>query len=718
MSENSRAPRRGALTVAVAVALTATLGLGSSAGSAPDSGSAPNRDFTEARSAQGQSDYYVVTFKDPPTASYAGGIEDLKATKPARGEKLNTRSEEARAYAEHLKSEHANYRAFLNSKAARAEVLAEYVFAANALAVKANGVKPEKLKEGPGVRYVTPSWLYRPAMNDSVELISADDVWPTQGGRSNAGSGVKVAIIDTGIDDTHDFFACKEIEHHGPYASGVSGFGPDIVFDHGTHVAGTVAGCEITLTDGPITGPISGVAPGAELHDYNVFPGFGGGFVAFGGSAFSHDICEAIEDSVDDGMDVINMSLGGAVQGPNDFLAECTQAAVDGGLVAAVAAGNSGPGDSTVESPGSAAGSLTAGATTNSHLVGIAATFTSASGADTYLAAAGDFDPFAETKATGQGVVDWADAAGGDTLACTAASDPSAVTGKIVLISRGACTFTTKVRNAENAGAFGVIVYNNAPGPATAMAHDGTDPFPAIPAVMISQDDGADAISKLPSTATIDGSNPQEFPAEADILAGFSSRGPTPFTYLIKPDVTAPGVNIYSSVFDNEFAMFQGTSMATPHLAGTAALILNAHPDWSPADVKSAMVNTADRPAPLSGLSPLERGGGRVNAAAAVSVPTRFDPASVSFGFWNGNQSVGGSVTVAVSGASCGAPTVTYGSDPIPVAASLSGDTLTVALNGGRAAASGDYYGDVVLTCGGTELAIPWWTRIDRNGKP
>ena len=706
--------RRGTW-VALAGALVALV-----ASSLASAAYAPNRDFTEARSAQTQSEYYVVVFKDPPAASYTGGIKGLKATKPARGEQLNPRAKEVRAYADYLKGVHANYHAYLNSKAAGAEVVAEYALAANAVAIKANGANPETLKQGPGVKSVDASWLYRPAMNDSVELISADDVWPSQGGRSNAGSGVKVGIIDTGIDESHDFFDCKGDIPNKVYASGGDPppFDlPTIVFDHGTHVAGTVAGCVITLTEGPILGPISGVAPGADLYDYNVFPGFGAGFIAFGGSAFSHDLCEAIEDSLVDGMDVINMSLGGSVQGPHDFLAECTQGAVDAGLVSAVAAGNEGPGDMTASSPGSAAGALTAGATTNSHLVGIVAELTSGSGVDAYLAAAGDFDPFADTKATGQDVVNWTDT-GGAATACSAAPNPAAVAGKIALISRGVCTFTTKVRNAETAGAYGVIVYNNAPGSAVGMAHDGTDPFPAIPAVMISQADGADALSKLPSTAVIDGSNPQEFPAEADVLAGFSSRGPTPFTYLIKPDVTAPGVNIYSSVFNNEFAMFQGTSMATPHLAGTAALLLNAHPLWSPADVKSAMVNTADRPATLSGLSPLARGGGRVNADAAVDSPTRFDPASVSFGFWNGNKPVEASLNVSSSGASCVISAITGTTPDLSVTGSFSGSTLTVSVSGGRAAGSGDYHGDIVLSCAGTELKIPWWTRIDRNGKP
>jgi minor extracellular serine protease Vpr len=682
-------------------------------------------DFTEAPTVGTQSEYAIVVLRDPPAAAYAGGIGDLRRTRPVRGQKLDPRAPEVRAYVAHLRAAQAEYRGWLASRARDAEVVRDYALAANAVAVKLNGTRAETLSQGPGVRRVTGSWVYRPAMNASVDLIRASDVWPSLGGRENAGTGIKVGIIDSGIDVSHEFFACKGEIPAKTYASGGNPppFGlPTLVNDHGTHVAGTVAGC---VVDEPIVGQISGVAPGAELYDYNVFPGFGAGFIAFGGSAFSHDICAAIEDSLADGMDVINMSLGGTVQGPHDFLAECTDAAVAAGVVAAVAAGNEGPGDGTASSPGSAPGALTAGATTNSHVIGILAEVTSAAGTAEYLAAAGDFDPFAATPATGEELANWADT-GGAVTACSAAPNAAPVHGKIVLISRGDCTFTTKVRNAQNAGAFGVIVYNNVDGPPTAMGHDGTSPAPTIPAVMISRDDGVDALANLPSTAVIDGSSPQEFPAEADVLAGFSSRGPTPFTSLIKPDLTAPGVNVYSSVFDGAFASFQGTSMASPHLAGAAALLLAANSDWGPADVKSALVTTADRPATLESLSPLARGGGRANVAAAAAAPVTVDPASVSFGFWSGNGPVSASQALDVrdvgAASTCDAPVVTHAGAPGALVA-VSGDapgTLTVTLSGGRSnqTPSGDYHGDIELTCDGTTLRIPWWTRIDRKGRP
>jgi minor extracellular serine protease Vpr len=715
--------RRLGLTLATLVAVLTLVG------SAFAAGGIPRRDFTEPSSADdGEVGYAIVTLSDPAAASYTGGISGLKATKPAHGKKLNTRGKAVRAYQAHLAERHASYRSFLARQAPQSKIVSEYFYALNGFAVQLNGASLKSLSNGPGVGRVVRSWLYHPTMNVSTGLIDADEVWPEAGGRENAGTGIKVGVIDTGIVDTLPFFTeCKDGDGdgvadipHKVYFSGKAGDPSDtIVEDHGSHVSGTVAGCVIELTEGPITGPISGVAPAAELWDYNVFPGYGAGFIAFDGSAFSHDIAEALEDTIVDGMDVVNMSLGGTVQGPHDLLAEAVDATVDAGLVVAVAAGNSGPGDMTVESPGSAPGALTAGASTNPHFIGIPVTVEGT----TYGAAVGDFNSF-DVVSADYTVTTPADG-------CTAISED--LTGMIALIDRGACTFTTKIRNAENAGAVGALVVNNVAGDPVAMAHDGSDPFPEIPAVMLSQEDGNGI--KPSGTATVDGTVETEFITDnADILAGFSSMGPTPFTYLIKPDLTAPGVNVYSSVFDGEFAMFQGTSMATPHLAGASALLLQLHPGWSPADVKSAMVNNAARVVTDSATGTVDpgvlaRGGGRLDLDAADDTPLTQDPASASFGFHNGNQVVNGSVDILVSNVSgsnqscsltvTGPTMVTASTDAISLGAGES-TTVTLLLDAGGAGetGTGDYDGDLEIDCAGTVLRVPWWTRIDRNGKP
>lgn len=658
-------------------------------------------------------DYVMVALPSPAAASYVGGIPGLARTKPERG-RLDTSSPAYAAYRRHLDNEHANFRASLTRVAPGAEIVREYHNVLNGFAIKLNGNSMATVSRAQGATRVDRSWLYQPTMNVSPYLINADDVWTTLGGQASAGAGIKVGVIDTGIDDTHVFFDCKGDITHKVYVSGEGTelFGELLVFDHGTHVAGTIAGCVYPGADAEpieVSGNLSGVAPGAALYDYNVFPGFGAGFIAFGGSAFSHDIAAAIEDALVDGMDVVNMSLGGGVQGPHDFLADASNAAVDAGMVVVVAAGNSGPGDSTVESPGSAANVITAGASTNSHLGGVPVTV----GGSTYVGAAGDFGPYGAV--TSGDLQDW----GG--TACTAGAEGS-FTGKIALINRGACTFTTKIRNAQNAGAIGVIVVNQLEGPAVSMAHDGTEPKPTIVAVMVSKVDGAAIRAGGLGTATIGGSA-EEFPAEANVLAGFSSRGPTPFTYLIKPDVVAPGVNIYSSVFENQFAFFQGTSMATPHVTGSVALLLASNGGWGPTEVKSALVNTANGGV-LTGLpadraTPLQIGGGLVDLALANLTDTFLYPSSASFGLWNGNRAANTTLTIEVTGdTSC---TVSLAGDGGGVvSATYASDTITLTLNGGKAGqlGSGDYWGDVIVDCGDDLLHAPWFVRIDRQGKP
>jgi minor extracellular serine protease Vpr len=318
------------------------------------------------------------------------------------------------------------------------------------------------------------------------------------------------------------------------------------------------------------------------------------------------------------------------------------------------------------------------------------------------------------------------------------------LTGKIGLINRGVCTFSTKIRNAQTAGASGALIVNSVAGDPIAMGQDGTPGQPTIPAAMLSKTDG-NAI-KPSGTVSIDGSSPSEFvTANADILAGFSSHGPTPFTYLIKPDVCAPGVNVYSSVFDDtfpdgfdnlryDFALFQGTSMSTPHTAGSAALLLAAHPGWTPADVRSALVNAAARVVTDSSTGTVDpgvlaRGGGRVDLVAATATPLTLDPATASFGFVGGNRMANATVAVSVHNISGSARSCTVSvTGPSIVSASPStltmnsGDTatLTVTLDAGKAnlTTSGDYDGDVVVSTGATVLKVPWFVRIDRNNKP
>jgi minor extracellular serine protease Vpr len=671
---------------------------------------------TDATYLSGTSDYVFVELSSLPTAAAPG-------LSRGRSGKLNLQATDVRNYRANLAQERKALKDWARSNAPRASVVREYDIVLNAVAVKLNGTRRDTLAAAPGVTLVAESALYHPIMNRSVGLINADDVWARGGGPANAGAGIKVGIIDTGIKESHAFFAAGQVVVERVYCSGCPGVQNDDMWsDHGTHVAGTVAGQfgrTATVEGVAITG-MSGVAPAAKLGDYNVFPAAGGGFIAFGGSAFSHDIAAALEDAVLDGMDVVNMSIGGGVQGPHDALAEATNNTVAAGVVAAVAAGNEGPGDSTVSSPGSAERALTAGASTNPHFVGIAVTVSGV----TRGAAIGDFNNFDPAITAAYTVTTPANG-------CTPIT--TTLTGKIALIDRGVCTFTTKIRNAQTAGAVGVLVANNVAGDPTAMAHDGTDPFPTIPAAMLSKNDGT-AI-KPSGTATVNGTVKQEFvTTNADIIAGFSSRGPSPFNFLIKPDITAPGVNVLSSTFDlsegtvgaDTWSFFQGTSMATPHVAGAAALLRWRHPDWTPDQVKSALVTTAKRPVwdHVNGTAPtgvLTRGGGRIDVAAADGANATFAPASVSFGFHQGGGSAISVSRTVTHTAGSSATIVVAPANPtagLNISITRSGGSFTATLTATKDVASGDYTGDIVVTTGGQTHRLPYWVRIDRKGKP
>jgi minor extracellular serine protease Vpr len=225
--------------------------------------------------------------------------------------------------------------------------------------------------------------------------------------------------------------------------------------------------------------------------------------------------------------------------------------------------------------------------------------------------------------------------------ACTAL--PS-MTGQIAVVSRGTCTFLVKVRNAQAAGAKAVLVVNNAAGDPTAMGTDTSPDQPTIAAYMVAKDVGPQLIAANAKAAKISAALAYFQTANADIMAGFSSQGPTDVDFRIKPDVVAPGVNVLSSIPGTFckpgpcFAFFQGTSMASPHLAGSAAIVRQQHPTWSAADVRSAIVNTAARRV----LKDATRGAlqddvningaGLENLEAAVSAAVALDPVSVSFG--------------------------------------------------------------------------------------
>ncbi len=599
----------------------------------------------------------IVQLKGDPISIHS-------ATKPARGKKIDFNSNTVRSVRAQLSAGRNEFKRWLRANAPKAKVTSEYDVSLNAVAVQLNGTPLETITAAPMVQAAQYNALYYPNLSQSYQVINASGAWTEAGGRAMAGAGVKIGDIDTGIDNTHPFFdptgftfppgfpkcdAADSNSHHQDqdckYVSpkvivakvfynknNQTNFDAQAIQDHGSHTAGIAAGifnpALHAVVQGVSIGDMSGMAPGAFLGNYNVFPGD----VT---NARSEDILNAVDAAVADGMDVLNLSLGGGYHGNNDLLSIGLDNAVDAGVVVAVAAGNSGPGPNTLESPGRARKVITVAASTNQHFVGQPFTYP-AGGGTTIGAAVGDFAPLPamsfnlfDTHSDGCGSV-----------------DPGA-SGNVAIIDRGTCSFSQKVANAKAAGAIGALIINNVAGDPISMARTpGFDDN--LPAVMIGKNEGAALRAANPPNASASATFQEFITPNKDILAGFSGQGPTNVDLAIKPDVTSVGVNVLSSITcvgkgpgcpgdGSGWAFFQGTSMSTPHIAGSAAVLRNLHPTWPPAQIKSALVNRADLVIKdaITGthdVGPTAQGAGRENLSVAADGTTWMDPVSASFG--------------------------------------------------------------------------------------
>src|SRR5437764_14258665 len=366
-------------------------------------------------------------FKKQPALDKTSVIVQLKgdpvsknsSTKLAQGKKIDFKSTPVKSYRAQLSALRNDFKQWLHTYAPNAKVTSEYDISLITVAVQLTGTSVETIKGAPMVQSVEYNALYHAVLSESHKIISADSVWSAAGGRKHAGAGIKIGDIDSGIDETHPFFdpsgfsyppgfpKCdaadsathkvdQSCEHVSPKIivakvfynkAAVSGFDAAAIGDHGTHTAGIAAGVtgKTAVVNSVSISDMSGVAPGAWLGNYNVFPND----IA---NARSEDILNAVDAAIADGMDVLNLSLGGSYHGNNDLLAMGLDNAVDAGLVVAVAAGNSGPGPGTLESPGRARKIITVGADTNHHFVGQPFTYP-AGGGTTIGAAVGDFPP-------------------------------------------------------------------------------------------------------------------------------------------------------------------------------------------------------------------------------------------------------------------------------------------------------------------------------------
>jgi subtilisin family serine protease len=656
-------------------------------------------------------------------------------TRPQQGKKIDFDNSTVKSERARLSALRNDFKAWLRANAPKARVSGEYDISLNAVAVQLNGTALATLRRAPMVTRVELQGLYYPTIDDpDLAIIKATQAWQAGGGPASAGEGIKIAIVDSGIDIRHPCFAdagyasqsqlgdrrftnnkviaAKVFNNKTPQQNWTA----EAIDSHGTHVAGTAACNHLTpatFNGVDIPYDMSGVAPRALLGNYNVFPGETG-------SARSEDIMNALESAYADGFDIANMSLGGGANGMQDLLTVAVDNLDQANMVVAVAAGNSGPGHFTIESPGSAARALTAGSSTVPHFVGAPVTV----GGTTYGAASGDFAVVESDLTAPLAVVT------GTTNGLSNACTPLNVTlsGAIALVSRGVCAFSVKIRNAQSAGAIAVLVANNQQGDPIAMATDGTPNQPTIPAYMVSLGTGQALLGSNGAATTIGANQAYFLTSNVDFMAGSSGQGPTDVDFRIKPDVVAPGVNVLSSIpvsfcaGEPCFAFFNGTSMATPHLAGSAAIVRWLHPQLDASEVRSAIVNTSDQgvlktfDTGVVVTDPQVGGSGRDNLLSAVNARAALDPVSVSFGSVPSGSGQTRTVNVEVTNLGAAATfTLSVGAGSGGVAFSVSpasltlgnGETGTVAVSmtATKGAPLGDRSAVLSLAAGGAQVA-------------
>jgi subtilisin family serine protease len=660
------------------------------AGLAPAASAAP-------APAAGHATKFIVQLDAPPLAAYTGGIQGYSATSPqATGGRLDLQSPAARRYAALLDAR--GRQALAQTSTPSESVIHQYRVAFPGFSARLTPVQATDMARIPGVLHVWPAdqlahpletvpapgpQAAGPPADGAAFLHLADGIWKRLGGPENAGAGVIVGVIDTGIYPEHPSFADQPETNGrrnyigGPYAPPkvwngaceggegfaasscnnkligaryfVEAFGRDNVNEgeflsprdsngHGSHTASTAAGnygVDPTIAGSDLgVDLISGIAPRAYVAVYKVcWTGKNdpANPVVQPVGCSVPDILAAVDRAIADGVDVINFSVGSASSLPVDPLALAFRAASDAGIFVSAAAGNGGPGSQTIGSPAGAPWVTTVAASTMGRTFHATRTVTDLAGTvpplhieDAISTGSLPPTPLVDAKRVpAPGVPDT------DAELCFPNSlDPAAVAGKAVLCRRGTNPLVEKGQVVQKAGGVGMIIYNT----------PDNDVVPYwlhwIPAVHVKAADG-DRIKAFIASAPEPAMSIVEAPesAPADVLAEFSSRGPQPaIPDIAKPDVTAPGVDILAAATPTPssplmrpgetFQVISGTSMATPHVAGAAALLTQLRPTISPAAIKSSLMTTASSGV-LTGdgktpASPFDTGSGRIDPNAAA----------------------------------------------------------------------------------------------------
>ncbi|NBD28366.1 S8 family serine peptidase [Paenibacillus glycinis] len=581
----------------------------------------------------------------------------------------------AESTSERVQEEQSSFLSAAKKKGIPLTVNYQYDTVFNGMEVTVTAKQIPELAKLAGVRAIHENYLYYPLADEKAGPQAATPITPPDGmvplkqmgvdqawAQHITGKGMKVGVLDTGIDYDHpdlkgafkggyDSFYQDE----DPYEEEPSGLNHGKGSFHGTHVAGTIAG-RPENPDSAVRQ--TGVAYDADLYSYKVLGGASSTGDAYGTSA---SIIDGIEHAVKDGMDVINMSLGSAMEkDPDSPDSIAVNNAVLNGVVVVIANGNegsSGPYYYSMGSPANAQLALSVAAATSD---GIRVAAHAAS------AIAGSSVPNADHALA---IMSW-ETSKADFASILGTAPLSAiyvglgeeadygkldVSGKLVFISRGRSTFEDKILLAKAHGAKAAVIFNGnitdsgvpdlsanidqRNGPIGDVAFLG-DSYEYLPAFDMAGSEGRALARELKNhpgeslTFKFDANFAQSI-IPGDHIADFSSRGPNADgNYSIKPDVSAPGVNILSTypafqqVYpDNDYSKayrrLSGTSMASPHVAGLALLLLQAHPAWTPTDVRAALANTADELKNETGTlyDVYSQGAGRVNVVNALKTP-------------------------------------------------------------------------------------------------
>lgn len=422
---------------------------------------------------------------------------------------------------------------------------------------------------------------------------------------------------------------------------------------HGTHTATIAAGNRSSASIfGTLIGDIEGIAPKARVAAYKACWLRPGDTRA---SCNTSDLANAIDTAVADGVDIISYSIGSSlrrISAPDDV---ALMAATKAGVLTIVAAGNEGPNLGTVGSPAGGPWVVTAAASSRDGTSSVEALqITTPPGLEgKYATREANFTAPLQDNDPIEGRVVLADdddetlpsgSTGTISDACQALINGDEISGNIALIQRTGCLFEDMIKNAEDAGAIAAVVYNNAGDP---VVMHGTEGSSDIPALMIGQADANLILAELDAgvdvTVVLDKSFLLTTDDTGNVMASFSARGPAPVPDILKPDVTAPGINILAgftpdaanAAAGENFAFLSGTSMSTPHVAGVAALLLQAHPEWTPPLIKSALMTSARQDilasAGLGDASPFDFGAGHIAPNDASDPGLAFDISDEEF---------------------------------------------------------------------------------------